>query len=177
LAGFNDLATTHPELAAEAYGWDPTTRSAGSDRRLRWRCAAGHHSWWSTVENRVKGSGCPSCAAYGYNPTKPAWVYFLRHPRWELLQVGITNVPELRLGQHKRRGWVVVGLMGPMDGSLARERESGILKMLKARGARVAPEHVAGKFDGYTESWIAESYPVASLGDLLERDQAGPLLG
>ena len=124
LAGFNDLATTHPGLAAEAYDWDPTTRSAGSDRRLRWRCAAGHSPWWSTIENRVKGSGCPSCADYGYNPNRPAWLYFLRHPRWELLQIGITNVPDIRLGQHKRRGWVVLELMGPMDGSLARAPSS-----------------------------------------------------
>jgi hypothetical protein len=70
--------------------------------------AAGHPPWWSTgVENRVKGSSCPSCADYGHNPTKPlpppAWLYFLRHPRWELLQIGITNVPDLRLGQHQRR--------------------------------------------------------------------------
>ena len=168
LAGFNDLATTHPELAAEAHGWDPTTRSAGSDRRLRWRCAVCHHAWWSTVENRVKGSGCPSCADYGYNPSKPAWIYFLRHPRWDLSQIGITNVPDLRLGQHKRRGWVVRELMGPMDGSLARELESGILTMLRIRGAEVAPGHVAGRFDGYTESWIEESFPASTLRELLE---------
>ena len=28
--GFNDLATTHPELAAQAVGWDPATITKGS---------------------------------------------------------------------------------------------------------------------------------------------------
>ena len=29
LAGFNDLLTSRPELASEAFEWDPTTVSAG----------------------------------------------------------------------------------------------------------------------------------------------------
>jgi hypothetical protein len=55
-----------------------------------------------------------------------------------------------------------------MDGSLARELESGILTMLRIRGAEVAPGHVAGRFDGYTESWIEESFPASTLRELLE---------
>ena len=34
LAGFNDLATTHPELATQADGWDPTTVSKGHITKL-----------------------------------------------------------------------------------------------------------------------------------------------
>jgi hypothetical protein len=33
LQGFNDLATTHPELAKEAFGWDPTKVSRGSAKK------------------------------------------------------------------------------------------------------------------------------------------------
>lgn len=32
--GFNDLRTTHPDLAQEAFGWDPTMFSRGSKKRL-----------------------------------------------------------------------------------------------------------------------------------------------
>ena len=42
LPGFNDLNTTHPQLAEQAYGWDPTTVTYGSGRQLRWRCSQGH---------------------------------------------------------------------------------------------------------------------------------------
>jgi len=57
----NDLATTHPELAAQAL-FDATAVSAGSARRLRWRCAQGHE-WYATPGARTNlGSGCPACA-------------------------------------------------------------------------------------------------------------------
>ena len=36
IKGVNDLATTHPEIAKEAYGWDPRTVSAGSHKKLEW---------------------------------------------------------------------------------------------------------------------------------------------
>ena len=38
LKGENDLKSTHPKLAMEAYGWDPTTVSAGSKKNLEWKC-------------------------------------------------------------------------------------------------------------------------------------------
>ena len=47
LAGFNDLLTTHPELAAQADGWDPTTVSYGSGQNRQWVCSIGHS--WSTI--------------------------------------------------------------------------------------------------------------------------------
>ena len=34
LAGKNDLVTTNPELAKQAYGWDPSKISAGSHKKL-----------------------------------------------------------------------------------------------------------------------------------------------
>jgi plastocyanin len=61
LTGFNDLATTNPELAAQADGWDPTTLIAGSNRKVGWKCHLGHR-WEAMVVNRLKGSGCPFCS-------------------------------------------------------------------------------------------------------------------
>jgi hypothetical protein len=60
LAGFNDVATTRPDLAAEAVRWDPRTVTAGSRARCRWRCHLGHE-WAAEVRDRSKGSGCPVC--------------------------------------------------------------------------------------------------------------------
>ena len=65
LAGFNDLATTHPDLAATAYGWDPTTVSRGSNRQVEWLCEqrpGEPHTWTMRVNVRVRGQGCSVCA-------------------------------------------------------------------------------------------------------------------
>ena len=60
LAGFNDIGTTHPEIAAQAHGWDPATVTAGSHKKFEWICGLGH-IWISAVESRKRGSGCPVC--------------------------------------------------------------------------------------------------------------------
>jgi hypothetical protein len=61
LTGFNDLATTHPELASQCLD-DPTTISAGSGKKVLWRCGEGHE-WRSVVGNRAtKNIGCPYCS-------------------------------------------------------------------------------------------------------------------
>lgn len=60
----NDLATTHPELARELADPEDAHRiSAGSVRRVSWRCPADErHVWSASASNRIAGSGCPFCA-------------------------------------------------------------------------------------------------------------------
>lgn len=64
--GVNDLATTHPEIAAE---WNhgrngelkPTDVVAGSSKRVWWRCPEGHE-WQAIIYRRKAGGGsCPIC--------------------------------------------------------------------------------------------------------------------
>lgn len=67
VTGVNDLATTHPEVAAE---WDyerngelkPTDVVAGSSKRIWWRCPEGHE--WQAIIYRRKAGGC-SCPVCG----------------------------------------------------------------------------------------------------------------
>ena len=54
-----------------------------------------------------------------------------------------------------------------MDGYLTRDWETSILRMLKKSGAALAAEDIAGKFDGHTEAWIEETFPVRSLRELM----------
>ena len=64
LEGFNDLATTHPELVEEwstSNSLKPADISCGSNYRAVWICAEGHE-WFSTVKDRSFGYGCPICA-------------------------------------------------------------------------------------------------------------------
>lgn len=65
--GYNDLATTHPELAAE---WDydrngelrPSDVLAGSTRAVWWKCSKCHGVWQCKVVNRkLNAVRCPYC--------------------------------------------------------------------------------------------------------------------
>ena len=166
LAGFNDLGTLEPGLAQEAFGWDPATVTRRTGIRKEWQCEF-HHRWIASVASRTAGSGCPTCAFSGFDPNSKGWLYLLTHPLWEMLQVGITNHPAVRLKSHERLGWELIEIRGPMDGLLARGWETSILQMLKRHGAKLAPNEVAGKFDGYTEAWMTKTFNVESLEKLM----------
>ncbi len=168
LTGFNDLATTHPALAKEAVGWNTSKYFAGSKAKVKWKCES-NHIWISSILNRVNGSGCPSCSKTGYDPNQNGYVYFLIHPKWELYQIGITNNPDMRIKQHKKIGFELIELRGPIDGQKAQELETALLRYLKSQKADLSPDHVAGKFDGYSESWTIDSYKVNNLKELIDK--------
>ena len=75
LKGFNDLQTTHPEIASE---WPeknlplkPDEVNAKSRKNVWWRCSKCGNEWKSVINARVKGTVCPVCAERevlaGYN--------------------------------------------------------------------------------------------------------------
>ena len=66
LSGINDLATLYPNIAKE---WDtekngdllPTMVSAGSGKKVWWKCRKGHE-WQSLINSRtLQHTGCPFC--------------------------------------------------------------------------------------------------------------------
>ena len=75
LAGYNDLATTNPDVAAQ---WHPTKNAdlkasdvtIKSGKKVWWICDRGHE-WEAFIHNRSRGSNCPICAnqqvLVGYN--------------------------------------------------------------------------------------------------------------
>ncbi|MHB1844448.1 MAG: zinc-ribbon domain-containing protein [Deltaproteobacteria bacterium] len=75
--GRNDLATTHPELAAE---WHPDRNgdlvpsqiSAGSGKKVWWRCSTCQYVWPAIVGSRARNErGCPACVS-AWTPAKIA---------------------------------------------------------------------------------------------------------
>lgn len=166
--GLNDLRTTHPELANEADGWDPTSVTAGSSStKKKWKCSDGH-TWKTSVAQRTDGHGCPTCSSSGFDPNKDGYLYFLTHEKWEMLQIGITNHPENRLASHGRLGWEILEVRGPMDGHLAHQWETSILRMLRQRGADLSNSSIAGKFDGYSEAWSVKKFSASSIRELMQ---------
>jgi hypothetical protein len=165
--GFNDLATKHPQLAREAFGWDPSTIIAGQTKR-KWKCQEGHIWMASTISRIGSQAGCPTCSKTGFDPNKEGYLYFLTHENWQMLQIGITNNPEKRISSHRKLGWEVLEIRGPMDGLLTQNWETSILRMLRRKGADLSNQTIAGKFDGYSEAWSIATFSAKSLSELMD---------
>jgi hypothetical protein len=63
--GVNDLETTDPDLAIEAFNWDPKTVTRSSNKKREWKCKL-DHIWTTSVNSRTNmRSGCPVCDGRG----------------------------------------------------------------------------------------------------------------
>ena len=85
LQGFNDFATTHPQLAKE---WSdrnlplmPDMVNEKSRRNVWWKCKECGYEWQSVVYARIRGTLCPVCAdrkvMAGYNDLATTDAYLL----------------------------------------------------------------------------------------------------
>lgn len=68
LAGFNDLATAFPEVAAE---WSdknlpllPSQVTAFANKKIWWKCRDCGNEWYTLISTRSGGSKCPYCSGY-----------------------------------------------------------------------------------------------------------------
>ena len=167
LAGFNDLATIRPDIAAQAHEWDPSTVQISAGVSRKWICTEGH-VWRARVADRTQGRGCPTCAIGGFDPNARGYLYFLEHDGLDMFQIGITNKPEDRLAKHKGAGWEVLEVRGPMDGQLAADLETDMLRVAKRRGAVFANKAGVKRFDGWSEAWTKASFSVSSIRELID---------
>lgn len=155
--GFNDLSTRFPELAKEAYGWDPSHVLAMSSSRRKWQCKHHpQHIWSTTVCTRSsKGTGCPECADYGFSVVKKSWMYLMERQGEQ--QFGISNFLEQRLNQHEANGWVVVDSLGPFSGQDVLDLETEIKRWLRT---------TIGVVKGTSENWNTSKLNIDSLAEL-----------
>lgn len=112
IEGANDLGCLWPTVAAQ---WHPTRNNGVSphsvaqfsNRKFWFLCDAGHE-WASTVNNRTHGQGCPECSERGgFKPGRPGHLYFLAHPDFGALKIGITNTDTNRLASFQLAGWEI----------------------------------------------------------------------
>ena len=161
LVGFNDLQTKFPDIAAEAYEWDPGIVTAGSNQKKDWKCKKGH-IYSSTVTSRTNknnGTGCPICAESGFNPDKNAWFYLMERPGEQ--QLGISNVITDRLRTHELNGWnLIEHTTEPALGQKVLDTEKAFKKWLKDE---------IGLMEGTTENWSTTKMEVHSLAELKAR--------
>ncbi len=68
LKDVNDLATTHPELAAESYLWDPTEVMGNSSTFYDWKCPEGHIYSARVIKRVSRGDNCSVCSGHRRSP-------------------------------------------------------------------------------------------------------------
>jgi len=158
ILGVNDLASQFPEIAAEALGWNPCEIKYGSKQVKPWLCPNGHIFNVPINRRTNMGTGCPECATHGYKQSKQAWIYLLKKANSQ--KVGITNSVKTRMTTHKRNGFTLIELCGPMDGSAAWEIEANIKSWLRAEKILI---------DGTHENWRTDDMRISSLLDLGRR--------
>ncbi len=111
LAGFNDLALTHPQIAGQWHhekngDLTPSKVTSGSKRKVWWLCPQGH-SYQSTVVNRVNGNGCPICSGkqilLGFNDLQSQLPEVAQD--WHPSKNGTLTPDQVTVGCGKRVWW------------------------------------------------------------------------
>ncbi len=109
--GFNDLASTHPQVATQ---WHPEKNgsllpeqvTAGSNKKVWWLCPQ-EHSYQATVANRVIGTSCPVCIGKqvlpGVNDLQSQSPIIAQE--WHSDKNGSLTPAQVTIGSNKRVWW------------------------------------------------------------------------
>lgn len=115
---------------AEAY---PLEEYIDSRTPIMHACTEGHE-WKARPSNILSGSGCPSCANYGFDTTKPALLYYIKimDGYKSYYKIGITNRTIVdRFESDKDKDIKVLLEEYYSSGIEARNREQSILNEFK----------------------------------------------
>lgn len=119
------------------------TEDVRNNSQVTIECPA-HGLFSQSASNHLAGKGCPACATYGFDPSKPAWFYMLQSIG--VFKVGITNNWEQRLKQLKINTpfrFDVISCTRFENGTSAKALETFMMKFHEGAG-------LSG-FDGATE--------------------------
>lgn len=112
LAGYNDLLSLFPDVAAE---WDydkndpltPDKVIGSSQKRYWWKGKECGHEWQARIDHRVKGNGCPYCS--GHRPIKGVSDLLTVNPQlaaeWNDERNGMLRPTEVTSQSHKQVWW------------------------------------------------------------------------
>jgi len=167
--GRNSLSTVSPSISKELIG-DPEKVVATTDSRLAWKCNTCSHIWKTSGYHRVtRGSGCPSCADYGFQAGDLGYYYVLKilNHDDDLLYYkgGITNDIERRVTQIRSKlpdnlRLVLHDHIEFDVGQNARELETILLSVSEIR----APKR---DFDGGSELFLYDPLEYAKTTNLI----------
>jgi len=153
LAGFNDLFTNFPEVAREAYLWNPAEYTAKSGNKMPFKCSECSHIWTAEIKSRTSHNftNCPNCSVCGFKKNKNSYVYLIE--KENLRKIGIGNAKSRRLDTHVKNGWRGVDVIHNLSGLEAAKIEYDIIKYFKEIKIPMGIISTRIKFNGYTECW------------------------
>ena len=91
-------------------GWKGEYKNAHSKALVR--CEVDGNEWFASVNGILSGRGCSKCSKTGYDPSKTGYIYVLIGDCGRLIKIGISNNPNRRHAELKRRtpfGFTVAG--------------------------------------------------------------------
>ncbi len=114
---------------------------------------------------RLGHGGCRSCGGFGFNPARRGWVYIVETDDGVTRKFGISNVPKIRVAQHRRQGFpVVVEIVGFDDGAIALRIEQDMKTYLRSSGVSPASEKTNMPYSGWTETYATSAAPHLTIG-------------
>ena len=149
-----------PHLAAE---WDgernpdpPASVSAGSNRRVWWRCGAGHR-YRAAVKSRAAGSGCPYCAGRAVQPEENSLA--ARYPalasEWDVAHNGALTPCEVTPGAHRKVWWRCAAGHSWQAAVFSRTRGSGC-PYCSGQRVLAGETDLAARYPALAAEWDAE---------------------
>ncbi len=103
----------------------------GRNRKTKIKCKNCNNIFYQLAGTHMTGCGCPKCAKYGFDPNKPAILYYLKHIESGYYKSGITNrTVEKRFGGRVKE-FKILNITKYKVGSDARKKEVKILKKYK----------------------------------------------
>lgn len=112
LVGYNDLATTHPDVAKE---WHPTKNknltpqdvTAGSKRKIWWKCKKGHEFEQSIDKRTYRKQSCPYCVGHkawkGFNDFETKFPEIAKE--WHPIKNNNLKPSDVTFGSGKKVWW------------------------------------------------------------------------
>ncbi len=90
-----------------------------------------HGKQTQCAHNHLAGSGCPECTEYGFNPGKPAILYYLKHIKSGYYKSGITNRTVEERFEKRAKEFKILNITEFEIGFDARQKEKEILEEFK----------------------------------------------
>lgn len=181
LAGYNDLASTYPEIAAE---WHPTrngdlTPSAvtwGSNRKAWWRCPRCGYEYQAVINKRTRsGENCPCCGPIakrikvGFNDlatTHPAIAV-----EWHPTKNGELTPEEVTQGSNKRVWWVCPTCKSDYDAVVAARVRGAACPYCAGKRVKAGYNDLATRYPEVAKEWHPTKNGGLTPSDVLPRSE------
>lgn len=111
LVGFNDLASTHPDVASEWHTAKndirPAEVTAGSTKKVWWKCPDGHEYQAVVSSRALQHTGCPVCAnkVIVEDENSLAALFPMISAEWHPTKNGSLKPTDVSVGSNKRVWW------------------------------------------------------------------------